>query len=253
MEPLKFFDCNVQVGKRKIVNPGSFHETGELLRKMEHYGIQKALCYHSLAEGYRSSIGNGVLMDEIKGIPNLYPVWVVLPHHTGEFPEPAVLKDELKKNGVKAVRIFPSAANGHNYSMSSWCTGELLSMLEETGVPVMAHMGQLSWDTVHEMLTNHPKLKLILTLLHYNTARNCYPLLKKFKNFYLETIGYKIYEGIEDICQKFGAGRLVFGSGAPQYSGGSAVAMITYASISDGDKQLIASGNLERLLGEAAL
>jgi predicted TIM-barrel fold metal-dependent hydrolase len=87
-----------------------------------------------------------------------------------------------------------------------------------------------------------------LTNLHYNCARNLYPLLAKFENLYVETIGFKVYGGIEDVCEKFGAGRLLFGTGAPKYAGSGAVGMITYAGISDAEKRMIASGNLERIL-----
>jgi hypothetical protein len=38
------------IGKRKIKNPGSFHETGELIRKMKYYGIEGAMVYHTLAK-----------------------------------------------------------------------------------------------------------------------------------------------------------------------------------------------------------
>ena len=58
------------------------------------------------------------------------------------------------------------------------------------------------------------------------------------------------FEGIEDTVERFGASRLVFGSGMPNVSGASSVALLTYARISDEDKALIGSGNIKRLLSE---
>ena len=80
-------------------------------------------------------------------------------------------------------------------------------------------------------------------------ANNQKLILKKHKNLYLETFGFKAQDGIEEVCKVFGAERLIFGSGMPESSGAAAVTMITYANISFEEKQMIASENLEKLLG----
>jgi hypothetical protein len=249
---IRFFDCNSVIGRRKIKNPGSFHETGELIRKMKYYGIEGAMVYHSLASDYSPSIGNRLLLDEIKDYPFLKGVWVVLPHHTCEFPKPDELRKEMKDNNIKAVRIFPAAAD-HRYSISDWCCGDLFNMLEACRVPLMISLPQLTWDGLHDVLSAHPRLRLILTELHYNCGRNLYPLLEKFEHLYVETIGFKPFNGIEDVCRRFGAERLIFGTCSPLFSGGAAVGMISYAPVSYEEKCMIASGNLEKLLGGVVL
>ena len=250
MNATRFFDCSVEFGMRRVLNPGSFYETGELLRKMEYYGIGEALVYHSLAAGYNPVIGNGILIEEIKDIPSLHPAWVVMPHHTGEFPEPDALRGEMRSNGVKAVRMFPA---NHCYSLAEYSCGELFGMLEECRAPVMIGYNQTSPDAVCEVMAAHPELRLVLTDFSNSAARNVYALMKKFENIFLETIMFKPLEGIEDVCARFGARRLIFGSGAPLYSGGAAAAMINYASVGDDEKEMITHGNLERLLGEVRL
>lgn len=253
MEKIKFFDCHCAVGRRMVKNPGSFHETDELLRKMELYGIDNAMVYHTMAKDYAPVIGNQMLMDEIIDHPNLKAVWVVLPHHTGEFPDPAELEKQLKLHNISAVRIFPSG-HDHGFSLKDWCSGELLRMLEECRIPMMIGLNQLSsWDSLHDLLFDYPNLRVILTDLHYNCGRNLYPLFKKFEHLYVETIGFKVFDGIEDVCKRFGAERLIFGSCAPLYSGGAAVGMITYARITHEEKSKIASGNLEKLIGGISL
>jgi predicted TIM-barrel fold metal-dependent hydrolase len=252
LDPLKFFDCSSVIGKRGVIHPGSFYQTDELLRKMAYYGIDKSLVYHSLALGYTPVAGNNELLDEIKNIPQLEGVWVVLPHHTGDFPHPLELRKELKSNNIRAVRMFPGNYE-FNFSLSQWCCGDLFSMLEECRIPVIIDCNQLSWDNLHDILSRHPDMPIILTKLHYSAGRAIYPLLYKFENLFLEVIGLKIYEGIEDICRKFGANRIIFGSSAPLYSGSSAVGMVTYADISQKEKSMIAHGNLENLLGGVRL
>jgi len=85
--------------------------------------------------------------------------------------------------------------------------------------------------------------------VNYRVDRSLFALVKKFDNLYVETFGYKQHHGIEEFCKRFGAHRMVFGSGMPAYSGGAAVAMINYARISDEEKRMIAYENLEKILG----
>ncbi len=54
--------------------------------------------------------------------------------------------------------------------------------------------------------------------------------------------------GIEEICRRFGARRLLFGTGLPFTEAGPSIAQITYAEISDADKRSIAGDNLRKLL-----
>jgi hypothetical protein len=76
---------------------------------MARYGIGKALVYHSLAREYNPQVGNDEVLKETGKEPALFPAWVVLPHHTGEFPEPKKLVSVMKAANVRAVRVFPGA------------------------------------------------------------------------------------------------------------------------------------------------
>lgn len=249
---MKFFDCNCEIGMRGIVYPGSFYKVEDLAARMEYYGIEKALVYHSMAREYNPGEGNKMLMEEIKDYPSLIPVWVVMHHHTDEFPEPGELARQMKNSGIKAVRMFPAAWE-QNYCISEWNCGELFSVLEEYRIPLLIGLDQLGWDGLHALCSCHPELRIVLTSVDYRIDRNLYVLMKKFKHIYIETIGYKVHSGIEEICGKFGAERLVFGSGMPVFSGGSAVSMINYSRISEKEKRMIAADNINTLLGGVLL
>lgn len=245
--PLEFFDCDCSFGKRSVINHGSFYKLEELLERMKLYGIGKALVYHSMAREYDPMVGNGILLQELgEGLP-LYPVWVVMHHHTEEFPKPDELILQMKKYNIRAVRMFPGNSD-HVYSIAGWNCGELFSMLEANRIPLLIGMDQLTWNDLHTLCSEFPRLVVILSGVGYGSDRNLYALLKKFENLHIETIGYKTHNGIEEICRVFGAHRLIFGSGMPLFSGGSAVSMINYARISEAEKRMIAAENLERLL-----
>ncbi len=252
MEPLKFFDCNCCFGMRSIVDPGSFHKAEDLKKRMRHYGINRALVYHSMAREYNPIIGNNMLAQEIRKNPSFYPLWVVMPNHTGEFHTPAELKRQLKINNVRAVRMFPSQ-HEQNYSLEPWNCGELLCTLETYRIPLFIGLDQLGFNELHRLCGHYPDLNIVLIDLGYSVDRNLYALLDKFMNLYIETSGYKVHNGIEEICTRFGAHRLIFGSKMPEFSGGAAVSMINYARISDKEKSMIAYENLDKLLGGVIL
>lgn len=250
MQKLKFFDCNAYFGPRKIQMPGSFSTKEDLLSNMDLYGIEKALVTHAFSRELDPVEGNARLMSEIKDNDNLLPLWVALPHHTGEFPAPNKLISMMKEHNVRGVTLLASPAY-YFFSLQEWNCGDLYNALEEANIPLFIGYPQFdpNLEGLYTLLTNHPKLPVVLTNANYRLARNLYPLLARFDNLYVETFGFKAQDGIEDICDKFGAERLIFGSGMPESSGGGAVAMITYANISFEEKQKIASGNLEKLLG----
>lgn len=239
---------------RKVKLPGSFHTKSELLARMNSYGINSALTYHAFAQELNSLDGNAMLLSEIAGEPRLFPLWSVMPHHTGEFPEPDKLICEMKKNQVKAVTMF-SALEDYYFSINEWSVGELLSALETHGIPLFLRMNNFSNNIngLFEMLSAHPKLIVCLKSVTYRMARILFPLLEMFENLYIESSGYKQQDGIEDFCKRFGAERMLFGSGMPTGSGSAAVAMITYSNITLDEKKLIASENLNRILGGVSL
>jgi predicted TIM-barrel fold metal-dependent hydrolase len=227
------------------MQPGSYYKTETLLAAMEEYGIVKALALHSLAKEYHVADGNAALMREIADRPALEGKWAVMPHHTEEFPKPDALRKELKAHRIRAVAMF---GGDHAFLIEPWCCGELYAMLEESRIPLFLESGQTSWGTLNTILTAYPTIRIVLTHLHYSCARFLYPLLEKHENLYVETFGFKTFNGIEDVCRRFGAKRLIFGSGAPVYATTAAIGMVMYAAISPEEKHLIARGNLEHLL-----
>ena len=246
-EQLRFFDCNAQVGRYSVKHSEAFTTVEELLAEMEYVGISEALVYHALSKEYDPSTGNQLLIKEVQGKP-LHPCWVVMPHYTGEIPQPEHLLAEMKQSGVRAIRLFPVL---HQFRLSDWCSGELLDMAEANQIPVFLDFDQTNWDEVAALLKSHPKLNLILLKTSYRVNRYLYPLFEKYENLRIECATYQTARGIEAICQRFGAGRLLFGTGLPVLEAGPSIALITYAEISEAEKHLIASENLRKLLAWA--
>ncbi|MGQ9609326.1 MAG: amidohydrolase family protein [bacterium] len=248
---LSFFDSNCVIGKRSIRRSGhrneaEFYSVDDLLTEMDHAGIDSALVYHSLAKEYDPMTGNMMLMDEIKGYERLHPCWVVMPSETREIPEPAELINDMLSRNVRAVRIFPS---DHLFSLSDWCSGDLLRELEKHKIVIIIEIDQIGWEGLYGLASRFPEMPIIIANLNYRVNRFLYPILERCRNVYLEISGYQIHRGLEAICSRFGANRLIFGTRMPYFTPGSALTMVNYLLADDTVKEMIASGNLSRLTG----
>ena len=244
MNELSFFDCNCQIGRYGVKHPEAFTTADELVKEMEYIGISEALAYHSMAKEYAPAVGNEMLLAEIENKP-IRPCWVVMPHHTGEMPQPYELVARMKQKGVRAVRAFPAL---HQFRLSDWCSGELLEMIDANRIPLFLDLDQTSWDEIATILKDHPWLNLVLLRTSYRIDRYIYPLFERYEHLRIEAATYQVNCGIEEICSRFGAKRLLFGTGLPFTEAGPSIAQITYAEIDDADKRLIAGENLRRLL-----
>lgn len=248
MTKLNFFDCNCSVGRVARPHLLDLSTAQDLLREMDTAGINEALVYHTVARDSFPPMGNSMLLEEIRDEKRLHPVWVVLPHHTNEMPTAKELVTEIKKNRVRAARIYPKL-NRHSFSIADWSAGELFEALEEANIPLILDMETLSWEQVETILSTFKNLPLIAATCTYRNNRYIYPLLEKYSHFYIELSRFMGAGTIEDIVSRFGSGSLLFGSNMPRYTGTAAVALITYAEIDESDKRAIASGNLRKLLG----
>ncbi|MGQ9673804.1 MAG: amidohydrolase family protein [Candidatus Aminicenantales bacterium] len=248
-DKLYFFDCNCSIGRTGYPHLLDFPDPNGLRREMETAGVEEALVYHLLARDAHPPLGNKLLLDEIKDHPNLHPVWVLLPHHTGEMSPPKELLAEMKEKGVQAARLYPGRMN-HSFTLADWCAGSLLGALAEARLPLLLDIEIVSWEEVFSLLQEYPQLPIILSNCSYRHNRFLYPLWERFDHLYIEMSRFMGGGGVEDVVRRFGSGRILFGTNMPHYTGTAAVARLTYADIPWRDKQSIAAENLQRILAE---
>jgi predicted TIM-barrel fold metal-dependent hydrolase len=82
--------------------------------------------------------------------------------------------------------------------------------------------------------------------------RNLFPLLALFENLHIDISYYQVNDGIEVICEKFGAHHLLFGTGLPVFSPAAPISMLMYSRISMKEKKMIGCENLRKLLGSVS-
>ncbi|MBN1290352.1 MAG: hypothetical protein JXB48_00810 [Candidatus Latescibacteria bacterium] len=250
MAKLKFFDCNCSVGRVPYPLIMDIPNVDGLRREMETAGIEEALVYHTVARDAGPHLGNKLLEEALAGQEGLYPCWVVLPHHTGEMPPPGKLLKIMEEKNVRAVRMYPTN-NFHSFSMADWNVGELLCSLAEARVPLMLDIEIVWWETLQTILDKYPGLPVIATSVSYRHNRFSYPLFERYDNLHVETSRYFGAETVEEVVNRYGAHHILFGTSMPQYTGTSAISLISYAAISREDKEVIAGGTLRTLLKEA--
>lgn len=252
MGELKFVDANCAIGRRRRTYSFSVTEKEAIKKELQRCGITKALCHHTTAREFNALDGNRILTDEIRGDDFFLPAHVMVPDHAGDFLPFDQVRKEWKENNVRLIKMFP--ANGEqNFSLEKWNMAEIFSFLSEIKMPLMLTFKNVTSNILHEILSAYSELSVIVTDTSYFADKDLMRLMQLFENLFLETSNYTTLDGIEYVTKKFGAERLIFGSGAPFVATGAAVAKILYANISEAEKEKIAHGNLENLMGRVTL
>lgn len=242
---LQYFDCHAQVGKFGYKHPAHLWRTEDILMEMERCGIAGALVYHGMAKSHSPVYGNRLLTHEVGKSPRLFGCHVVLPHHLGDFPSPQETVQQMRDQGIRAAKMFPIT---HKFDPNERTLGPLLTALEEAGIPLLIDGAEITFDQLGGILLHHPKLATVLTGQPWSQERRLFPLMDEFEGLHIELSTLQANAFIEVAYERYGARRLLFGSGMPYKSVGAARAFVDYAQIPLDAKQLTASGNLKRLL-----
>lgn len=254
---LDFFDCNAWLGRPMNMPFGHHGETDfsakGFLASMDRAGIRRALVWHTAQRDIFPVTGNTLLGKEIRGYEQrLVPCWTVLPPDCGELGDLDGFFRRAGRAGVRAFRAFPDI---NRYLLRYDVMGELLDRMVAARVPlVLAVPGHATWESVYDLLADVPDLTVIITNMGaWGCDRQFRPLVRRYPNVYIETSGYITDGGIEAFVGTYGAKRMVFGSNYPEAYHGATMLAIAHSSIRPSEKQAIAGGNLERLLGEVRL
>jgi predicted TIM-barrel fold metal-dependent hydrolase len=152
-----------------------------------------------------------------------------------------------------ALRAFPAL---HRFVLGRTVFGSFLSELAERRIPLLLSPAKdITWADVYRLVEDFPRLTCVICDVGtWGVNRYTWPLLEAFPNVYLETSMLSLADGdLEATVGKFGAGRLLFGSGFPERYPEAAILQLLHAEIADEDKARIASGNMRALIGNVKL
>jgi hypothetical protein len=221
----------------------------DLLKGLERYHIQGGIVSHFASISYDPTWANEQVLAAILGTG----FWAGITLLPEMFDSQSAGRSKLEQSiarGARLARLFPRS---HNFSLRSWCCGEMIQVLVDVHLPLAIWHTEVSWEEIRQLCEEHPELSVIVEgtpqKLFYHT-RSIYPLLKYCPNLIIELHNVTNYLGVEEIVRKFGAQRLVFGSYLPVCDPNAAMMLVTHARISEQEKELIAHGNISALINQ---
>lgn len=228
-----------------------FHDTAGLLAAMAEYRISRCVAYHSYAHNDLRQ-GNGQMRAIAEGSGGKIKACYVLRSNldSSELPDGPGLLAALRSERPVAVKLFP---NTHRYVADEFYCGELFEVLNELRMPVMFDPEQRpAYEKLPGLAKAYPGIRFILLRQNLNESRYTLPLLRKTQNVFFDTSTMVDAGLIDEIVNRYGSERLLFGSAMPFFVPAGALGMIFYARIADRDKENILSGNWMRLEGSIA-
>jgi predicted TIM-barrel fold metal-dependent hydrolase len=245
-----FLDANCCIGRptRPVFQPAVTAD--DLLAALNRAGVGRALAWHVAQRDVHPAEGNRLMADACLAADpaRLAGCWTLLPPITNEGID-ARFFERMRENRVAALRAFPDA---HRYLLRRAAFGPFLDEVSARRIPLLLSLAgdNRAWPMIYDALQEYPDLTVILCDIGiWGADRYTWPLLDRYPNVHVESSLLALEDGgMEAMAARFGAGRVVFGTGFPERYPESAVLQLLHADLSDADKAAIASGNLARLL-----
>jgi hypothetical protein len=252
---MKYFDANAMIGEHFSPREGTFFQAGDLIKEMDFFGIAEALVYHGMAREYNSEFGNRKLLECLHDQPRLHACWVVGSPPFNPTGSSRQMVNEALKAKVKAVRFFWGGPLSNISMLDLDVLGDLFEALEVHRMPMIAE-NDLGTEISGNQLVDlrnvckaFPKLPIILASPKLSRDfSSIFSMLDQYRNFHLEIGSIHANGVMDEICRRFGAHHLIYGTKFPWFGGGQTRISLAYADLPDKDKEAIASGNLIRLI-----
>jgi predicted TIM-barrel fold metal-dependent hydrolase len=253
MNNIKYFNCHATIGKYEGKDPAAPWTTEDLLAEMDRCQIHGALVYSHLAATVNPEVGNPMVTETCKKHSGLFPCWVTLPHHSGEYLrlKPKELLLHMEENTVRTIKLFPRSSK---FRVDQNTLGQLLNLMQEAELLLIFDRGeyendvQIEWQELEWLCENFPRLPVLLHKVRWESTRTILPIAERFQNLYFEFSNYQGNRMLEFWCNKIGHERLLFGTQSPQKSMGAARAYIDYSDLTADQRIAIAGENLLKLL-----
>ena len=253
-DALDFFDAHCQLGLPAVPVDGArpfMDTTQELLSNMDGYGIRRALVWHLATRDAAVPAGNRLLAERLREAGDrLTGCWGFLPDAEGDGCAGESLFRAMRAANVRALRCWPDK---NRFLLNGDTCGQTLGGMQERGIPLFLSVrAAAEWQMLSDLLRAYPRLHCVATDVGlWGVDRYVRPLFERYPHVCLETSEYQVAGGIAPIVERYGAGRLLFGSGFPAYHAGGGMLVIRHAPIPESVRRAIAGETLAVLLPAA--
>jgi hypothetical protein len=227
------------VDGHRLVGPVPFDDLPDDPRpEMDRLGIDQAYVTHTLSLYADPQAGNEALLklDD----PRLVPVPVVVPGVPGA-AVPATVAEALGW-GAGLVRICPER---HRWELTGPVALRWLAALD---LPVAVDFEETTPGLLLDLARRLPGQRILLLNPGYRRLRAVAELMAEIPGLWLETGTVNTQRGVEWLAERFGAERLVFGTGAPVLDDCGPRFLLDHLDLDEDDVALIAAGSLAGLL-----
>jgi predicted TIM-barrel fold metal-dependent hydrolase len=105
------------------------------------------------------------------------------------------------------------------------------------------------WRNLFELCERFPRLPFVVVGEGMGAPRRLFPTWADHPNLHLETSYYQVNQGLSEIADRFGAERLIFGTGLPYRAPGPPLTQLRHDFLSCEDRAKVGGDNLRKLLG----
>lgn len=214
----------------------------KLKGEMNRFGVDRALTLSAKGIFYDHILGNDETNEVCSGDPRFIPALTVDPRRFIGYDKEI---EKRKLEGFKILRLFPEH---QGFTIRSSHVKRIAGVAMERDLPLMI-CAQEGIAIILELLREFRKLRVILVGMGYSEVAELLIAMEEHENLYVETRLLDSLDGIGMIVEKFGAERLIFGSGAPLGYVGSSLNIIRHAPISEAEKGAILAGSIMGLVG----
>lgn len=244
---MRITDVNCMIGPW----PERLHQyksVGDLTTVMDRYRLTDCIAFHSTAL-WSPGRGNAMIRQmagESSGrVKACYVLQPNLGGHT--MPDSDELLKQLARERPSAVKLYPKS---QRFTVNDFYCGELLEVLNQLALPVLFDADEAP-DIVNlpGIARSYPGIRFVILRQGANESKYTIPLIRKLDNVFFDTSIMTDTGIIEEIVNRFGSEKLLFGSGLPLFVPSGALSMIIYARIKDADKENIFYKNWLRIGG----
>ena len=246
MRPPNLFNVNGRIGK-SAYETTDFPTVNALIKHLDYLGIERSLAWHLAARDINPTFGNLKLLEEIAAAgaeDRIIPAFIITPacfYASGVLES---LKKVFAAKQVRAIRLTPEVCRFPLRRIE-----RVLAELAEFEPLILWDVKMIDQNSpdVEYLAKRFPQINFALTQIMWPPFGAILDLMWRCPNIYIDTSWLHMRESIELLCRDFGAERILFGIGLKSHYG-AAIAELAFAQISDAERELIAHGNIERLL-----